>query len=120
METVQLSDRHVDLTRGRVHHAGEEIRLTTQEVALLRILVERGTVPATDLFRIVWGPRTPFDNRKLSNAVGRLRKKIEADPADPRHVLTDFGSGYRFVPGASAVDERGAPSRPRARVTSSI
>ena len=55
-------------------------------------------MPREDLLREVWGYRSSAITRTVDNTVLRLRAKIEADPARPRHVATVHGTGYRFDP----------------------
>ena len=50
------------------------------------------------LLREVWGPSHAEDSHYLRVYMGRLRAKLEADPARPRHLTTETGVGYRFVP----------------------
>lgn len=97
---IVLFDREVDLARERVLRDGEEIALTTQEARCLAYLAERAgrSVDREDLLRDVWGYRGGVVTRSVDNTVLRLRAKIEADPARPRHVLTVQGTGYRFEP----------------------
>lgn len=97
---LRLSDREVDLAREVVHHAGQEVPLTTQEARCLAYLAERPgrNVEREDLLRDVWGYRGGVVTRSVDNTVLRLRAKIEPDPARPRHVVTVQGVGYRFEP----------------------
>ncbi len=50
------------------------------------------------LLREVWGPSYVESNHYVRVYVGHLRQKLEADPAQPRHLLTETGVGYRFQP----------------------
>ncbi|MCX7078798.1 MAG: winged helix-turn-helix domain-containing protein, partial [Pseudomonas sp.] len=50
------------------------------------------------LLKAVWGPSHQADTQYLRVFMGGLRKKIEADPSQPCHLLTETGVGYRFVP----------------------
>ncbi|VTU21471.1 KDP operon transcriptional regulatory protein KdpE [Variovorax sp. PBL-H6] len=50
------------------------------------------------LLQAVWGPSHSQDTHYLRVYMGQLRKKIEHDPAQPRHLVTETGIGYRFVP----------------------
>jgi DNA-binding response OmpR family regulator len=98
---LQLTDRVVDLGRQQVRR-GEEApeSLTTKEADLLAWLAERPgrAVSRDDLLRELWGYRSSAVTRTVDNTVLRLRAKIEADPARPRHVVTVHGLGYRFEP----------------------
>ncbi|MDD3529125.1 MAG: response regulator [Gallionellaceae bacterium] len=90
----------LDLARRSVSRAGAAVRLTPTEYHLLvylathpdRVLTQRQVLQA------VWGPGHGEDSHYLRIYVGRLRHKLEADPARPRHLLTETGVGYRFVP----------------------
>ena len=95
---LALSDREVDFAREVVIRGAEEQTLTTQEARCLAYLAERAgrNVDREDLLRDVWGNRGGVVTRSVDNTILRLRAKIEADPARPRHVITVQGVGYRF------------------------
>jgi DNA-binding response OmpR family regulator len=97
---LELSTCTVDLRRGEVRHGDRTESLTTQELLLLTYLADHPGQPLAraDLLRDVWGFRSAVRTRALDNTVLRLRGKIEATPASPRHVLTVHGVGYRFEP----------------------
>lgn len=97
---LRLCDREVDLARELVIQGDREVGLTTQEARCLAYLAERPgrSVDREDLLRDVWGVRGNLITRSVDNTVLRLRAKIEADPARPRHVITVQGVGYRFEP----------------------
>ncbi|MFZ5481094.1 MAG: response regulator transcription factor [Myxococcota bacterium] len=97
---IRLADREVDLARERVVRGDTEVMLTTQEARCLAYLAERPgkNVGRDELLRDVWGYRGGVVTRSVDNTILRLRAKIEADPARPRHVLTVQGTGYRFEP----------------------
>ena len=78
---------------------GEEISLTTLEFKLLRHLIEHiGTVLSREsLLTHVWGYNAYPTTRTVDNQILKLRQKLEEDPANPRHLLTVYGSGYKFV-----------------------
>ena len=93
-----VGDLELDFSRRTVSRAGEPIHLTPIEYRLLcalyasagRVLTHR------QLLREVWGPGHAESNHYLRIFVGHLRQKIEADPAHPKHILTETGVGYRF------------------------
>ena len=93
-----VGDLELDFSRRTVSRAGEPIHLTPIEYRLLcalyasagRVLTHR------QLLREVWGPGHAESNHYLRIFVGHLRQKIEADPAQPKHILTETGVGYRF------------------------
>jgi two-component system KDP operon response regulator KdpE len=89
----------VDLARTKVWRDGSEIHLTPTEWGLLEALVrnEGHMVTQKQLLQSVWGPEHDTDSHYLRVYVGQLRRKLEPDPASPRHLITELGMGYRFV-----------------------
>ena len=79
---------------------GEIIVLTAREFALLRyfLLNANERLSREVLLKEVWGYRHGLNTRTLDLHVSQLRRKLEEDPQKPRHILTQFRSGYRFVP----------------------
>ncbi|HWH93107.1 MAG TPA: response regulator [Baekduia sp.] len=75
------------------------VRLTPTEWHLLEALVrnEGKLVSHKELLRQVWGPQYGAETNYLRVYVAQLRRKLEPEPADPRHLLTEPGMGYRFV-----------------------
>jgi two-component system KDP operon response regulator KdpE len=96
--TFRSGDLEVDLERRRVAVAGQEVRVTPTEYDLLRAFVSKPDRVLTDrmLLQEVWGPDYGSEAHYLHVYVGRLRKKIEADPQRPRHIITEPGVGYRL------------------------
>jgi len=88
----------VDLRRRRLYKDGEEIGLTTHEAGTLAYLItHRGRdVSRDELLENVWGYTSAITTRTVDNQILKLRKKIEPIPAEPRHILTVHGTGYRF------------------------
>jgi two-component system KDP operon response regulator KdpE len=91
----------IDLGRRSVTRDGEAVHLTPKEWALLHVLLhaEGRVVGRADLLHQVWGPAYGTEGNYLRTFLGTLRKKLEADPARPRHLITEPGIGYRFVAG---------------------
>lgn len=89
----------IDLNKATVKREGEEIRLTTTEFELLKVLVrEQGkVVPQKKLLSEVWGPAMSHQVHYLRIYFAQIRKKIERDPSAPEHILTEPGVGYRIV-----------------------
>jgi DNA-binding response OmpR family regulator len=83
-----------------VRKAGRLVRLTLKEFELLVALVThpRRVFPREELMDRVWGYRAALETGTLSVHMRRLRMKLEDDPADPRHLETVWGVGYRFMP----------------------
>jgi len=90
----------VDLAAKRVTTAAGPVRLTPTEWQLLETLVRQPDrlVPHRDLLREVWGPAYQTETNYLRVHLANLRRKLEPDPARPRHLVTEPGMGYRFVP----------------------
>jgi two-component system sensor histidine kinase KdpD len=95
---IAFGDVELDLARRGVTRGGQPVRLTPREYHLLTTLVaQRGRVlTQRQLLAEVWGPGYAGHGHYLRIYVGRLRHKLEADPARPRHLLTELGVGYRF------------------------
>ena len=79
---------------------GDRVHLTPIEYRLLTLLIANAGKVLTHrhLLREVWGPSYVESNHYVRIYVGHLRQKLEADPAQPRHLLTETGVGYRFQP----------------------
>jgi two-component system KDP operon response regulator KdpE len=95
---LEAGDLVIDLPARRVTRAGDVIRLTPTEWGLLEVLVRSPgrLVSQQDLLHEVWGPAYSRETNYLRVYVGALRKKLEDDPARPRHLITEPGIGYRF------------------------
>jgi two-component system KDP operon response regulator KdpE len=91
----------IELDRGAriVRRAGSEVHLTPTEYRLLSILVANAgrVLTQRQLLREVWGPSHTDQSHYLRIYMGHLRQKLEADPAQPRHLLTETAVGYRLV-----------------------
>lgn len=90
----------VDAEAREVRKAGMPVRLTLKEFELLLTLMShpRRVFPREELMDRVWGYRAALETGTLSVHMRRLRAKLEDDPAEPRHLQTVWGIGYRFVP----------------------
>ncbi|MCE3293884.1 MAG: Two component transcriptional regulator, winged helix family [Arthrobacter sp.] len=95
---VEAGDLAIDLMAATVSRAGQRIRLTPREWGVLQLLVEnRGRlVSQQQILKEVWGPAYEKETHYLRIYVGQLRRKLEADPTKPRHLITEPGLGYRF------------------------
>ena len=98
---LTFPDLSLDLARRVVLLKGAEIKLTPTEYEILKYLsLHAGRVVThKQLLRAVWGPNYQEETQYLRVYVGQLRRKIEADPARPRYILTESGVGYRFMTG---------------------
>lgn len=97
-ENYRFGQNDVDLRRRILIRAGVEHRMTTHESGVLQYLIaHRGKdVSREDLLQHVWGYSPTMATRTVDNQILKLRKKVEDVPADPRHILTVHGTGYRF------------------------
>ncbi len=98
---VVTTDRFtVDLAAKRVTTPDGEVRLTPTEWHLLEILARHPgkLVGRRQLLTEVWGPAYATESNYLRVYVAQLRRKLEADPSEPRHILTEPGLGYRLQP----------------------
>ena len=97
---VETDSFSVDLA-GKVARTtdGDAIRLTPTEWQVLEVLVrnEGRLVSQRQLLQEVWGPQYETETNYLRVYLGQLRRKLERDPAHPRHLITEPGMGYRFV-----------------------
>jgi len=96
---VSFSDVVVDLGARVVTRAGVAVRLTPTEWRMLDVLMRNHDrlVTRETLLTEVWGPQYTTDTGYLRLYLSQLRKKLEPDPAHPRHLLTEAGMGYRFT-----------------------
>lgn len=95
---LRFGDVDVDFSRRQVSRRGEPVKLTPIEYRLLGVLIANAGKVMThrQLLREVWGPAYSDSSHYLRIYVGHLRHKLEDDPAQPRHFLTETGVGYRF------------------------
>jgi two-component system, OmpR family, KDP operon response regulator KdpE len=97
---VDVGDFEVDLARRKVTRAGEAVRLTPREWAILELLVRNPgrLITQQQMLGKVWGPGYDNETHYLRVYMGQLRRKLEPDPSRPRHLLNEPGMGYRFEP----------------------
>ncbi len=97
-DRIELSAGSVILSRFSFESESGSVGLTPSEVDILRELKRHSPRPVSrqNLVRAIWGTGT-FSTRTLDTHMARLRKKIEADPAHPKHLVTVHGVGYRLV-----------------------
>jgi|SRR5687767_3291266 len=96
---VQAGDLTVEPARRQAKLGDREIDLTAHEFELLYVLASnRGIVFSREaLVQRVWGEGTHITVRSVDTLVKRLRRKLETDPAEPKYILTVWGSGYKFA-----------------------
>jgi two-component system KDP operon response regulator KdpE len=98
MAVLRLGAVSVDLTARIARNVdGDEVRLTPIEYRILAVLARHSEsiVTQATLLRDVWGPDRD-DSGSLRVFIASLRRKLEADPSRPRHIITELGLGYRL------------------------
>jgi two-component system KDP operon response regulator KdpE len=97
---LEFGDVRIDLVHRTVERAGTAVHLTPLEYRLLTHLASHPNRVLThpQLLRAVWGPSHSEDTHYVRIYMGHLRAKLEADPSQPQHLVTELGVGYRFVP----------------------
>jgi two-component system KDP operon response regulator KdpE len=97
--SVEFGDVQVDFSRRIITRKGERVRLTPTEFRLLSALLHNSDKMLTkrQLMNEVWGPGHAESSHYLRTYIVRLRQKLEENPDQPRHILTEVGMGYRFV-----------------------
>jgi DNA-binding response OmpR family regulator len=96
--TLEFGELRIDPGRRDAERGGTRVTLTTLEFDLLYFLASRpGQVFSREaLMQHVWGDDRIVGDRSIDSLVSRLRKKLEADPDEPRYLQTVWGAGYRF------------------------
>jgi two-component system KDP operon response regulator KdpE len=99
LKVIRFGDVEFDLVRRIILRDGREVKLTSKEQALLRLLaVNAGKVIThRQILRELWGPKAEEQTQYLRVYLGRLRQKLEATPNRPRYLKTESGIGYRLV-----------------------
>lgn len=97
--TLKLDDATVDLEARKAVRAGREVHLTPIEFRLIACLAKHLGMLVTQkqLLTEVWGPTHAADTHYLRIYMKQLRDKLEADPVQPKHFITETGVGYRLV-----------------------
>jgi two-component system KDP operon response regulator KdpE len=95
----RFGDIEVDRPARLVRRAGAEVHLTPTEYRLLSVLIANPgrVLTQRQLLREVWGPSHSEQAHYLRVYMGHLRQKLEVDPAQPKHLLTETAVGYRLV-----------------------
>jgi two-component system alkaline phosphatase synthesis response regulator PhoP len=97
-QVVRVGDVEVDIEGHMVRRNGEEVSLTPKAFELLLALHRKqGKVASRhELLRDIWGYASSVTTRTVDAHVAELRRKLEEDPADPKHILTVWKVGYRL------------------------
>ena len=98
-EAARVGEAVVDFRNFEIRARGETHRLTLLEATLLKLLVQNAgrVVSKGEILEKVWNVTPDTETRAVDNFIVRLRKYIEDEPSQPKHLLTVRGVGYRFV-----------------------
>lgn len=113
---ILIDDLKIDLLHRRVHLHGQEVHLARKPFRVLGVLAENvgRVVTHQDMLAAVWGAHATVKLECLRLAIRELRRKLEADPAHPRYILTEIGVGYRLeARGEPGLDRSVKARRPR-------
>lgn len=98
--TYRFADCEVDFKKMTVLRGGQPVTLTSHEFKLLKFFTDNAerVLSREELLNEVWGYNCYPTTRTVDNQMLKLRQKLEPEPANPRHLLTIYGAGYKFVP----------------------
>jgi two-component system, OmpR family, KDP operon response regulator KdpE len=96
--TIICGDIEIDLISRTVKRKGEAVKLTSTEYNLLALFAKNEGKVLTHQFILkeIWGYSYQTETQYLRVFVGNLRKKLEENPNNPQHIITESGVGYRF------------------------
>lgn len=96
--TLTFGNVEINLATRHVYVAGNDKRFTPREFDVLYYLASHPdiTIPHSKILQAVWGPDYGNETEYLHVFVNQIRRKIEPDPAKPRHIVTESRVGYRF------------------------
>jgi len=99
-DSFRFDDIIVDFENLLLRVGNETVQLTLMESELLRYLVQNAGHPVSRkaILENVWNLQEDTDTRAIDNFIVRLRKYIEDEPSEPRHLITVRGLGYKFIP----------------------
>jgi DNA-binding response OmpR family regulator len=100
LEPFHFAGKTVDFEHLRLHVGKQTMQLTLMESELLRYLIQNSGHPVSRkaILENVWGLHEDTDTRAIDNFIVRLRRYIEDEPSQPRHLVTVRGLGYEFIP----------------------
>ena len=98
--TCTFGECELDFAKMSARRGGKPITLTALEFKLLKYFVENAerVLSREELLNEVWGYNSYPTTRTVDNQILKLRQKLEPDAAEPHHLQTVYGAGYRFVP----------------------
>jgi DNA-binding response OmpR family regulator len=99
-DEIRVGDAVVYPKRHELTRKGKTWSLSFYEVEVIRMLHERAGQPVTrdELLEKIWGMQGHASTRSVDNFIVKLRKKIEENAAEPEHIVTIYGTGYKLLP----------------------
>ena len=99
-EVIKIGGGEVHVKKHTLVRSRKSIPLTFYEVELLKLLHERADQPVSrdEILDKIWGIEAYPSNRTVDNFIVKLRKKVEDNHKEPKHILTVYGFGYKLVP----------------------
>jgi len=99
LRRLDSDDLTIDFEQRRIIVEGREVSITPREYGLLEELTRHQgrPVPTEQLLLKAWGPEYAGETEQVKRYIWTLRQKLEQDPGDPKHILTERGFGYRFA-----------------------
>ena len=99
IDVFSFADVHLDFKKQEASRGNTSLKLSAKEFEIMKLLIQyEGEVVSRDvLLTEIWGYEVFPTTRTVDNYILNLRKKIENDPANPKHLLTMHKSGYKFV-----------------------
>ena len=100
LDELSVNDVFVDFRSYEAHKGGARLEMTRREFQVLRVLASRRgeVISRSELLDHVWGLEVYPTTRTVDNHIASLRAKLEKNPAEPVHILTVRGVGYKWVP----------------------
>ncbi len=95
---LSVGELTIDMSKRLVSRAGTPVKLSRKEYDLLRVLASNPdrVITHQHLLKEIWGPAYVEETQYLRVYIGQLRQKLERDPANPMHLITEPGVGYRL------------------------
>ena len=100
IETYSFGNVSLDFKKFQATVNNEQIELSSKEFAIMKYLIEheQEVIHRHELLEKVWGFDVTPTTRTVDNYILDLRKKLEEDPSNPKHIITVRGAGYKFIP----------------------
>jgi DNA-binding response OmpR family regulator len=100
IETYSFGNVSLDFKKFEATVNNEQTELSSKEFAIMKYLIEheQEVIHRHELLERVWGFDVTPTTRTVDNYILELRKKLEQDPSDPKHIITVRGAGYKFIP----------------------